>query len=462
MKNLLLFLPGLFLCASLGARPLATQQSDLAFIRSKLKFYYAGHAESRQIQCLGNGVESIVGDGTASFWKNPSLQPVHQLIKALVEPPGEGGDLKLQYLAANILRVKDLPVAVIFFNDARPVGAESWFPCVQKGRVHPCNKTCRECSRDEKCFGGVVRLGLHFLREQGYKISEATFLHELTHTQDWSEELESLFVVHQRSYRYGADDSHHPLELLPNRRRAYREGIANVASFFHDELEMEIIFNHLKKDGLLVEITKPGVSITSSSNPDISPDVWLYDRILNETGYRGETPIPAIFRQYRLYKPRFVPPRFLLHNEFVIGASLARTVEYLHAPEAFFQSIQQVNAILEKDSRDRAAFAVFLELFIKELSGRKDFAELRQELELRNTTAEKDLTYLAPIAFVDYFSTYRAQDLPTFKKLFVDQLDEDLINLYWHYGKDEVRKAALFSATSELTDLEKIIKALRN
>lgn len=451
-----------------GAPLFADAEADRQLLVERLELQYVADpaGASAGLEVLDNE-EVAAGTENGAFWSNASMAPVHTLVRELLQPADQGGDAHFQFLAARVVSIgpAGLKVRVRLLDDATAaltatdgsganVARSRWGGCIRSnGRAWPCARHLRADEGQASTYVGYMWLGAHYF-STGNK--RDTFLHELVHTQDRTSGRAHLFTVGGVRYRYGADDVHYGVELVPDRSMTYKEGIANAVRLMYNTQRAQRYFDlFATNDFLLVEKTQP------PAGSGFHPDAWLYTQ-LQAAGVPEETLPPALLSQYNaniqnnyaFYRIHNLPPRFVLHNEYVLASIIANYLEHV-MPERFFDAVADTNETLFMSSGSGIA-VLFETLCYSGLPEGMEVAEIQS-----SQTGNK--VYLMPLAFADYFTGYRSSSKAEMAQLFEGQLPEIWIDAYWTGYRDAVRQAApgySNGTTPQRTELTDIALAL--
>ena len=86
-------------------------------------------------------------------------------------------------------------------------------------------------------------------------------------------------------------------------------------------------------------------------------------------------------------------------------------------------------------------------------------ADIKQELDDRSyseASFQTPYTFVLPLAYSDYFTAYTSNTKDEFKALFDNELDNDLIDVYWDHFKDNVRINVPIRSGRTWTDMTNI------
>ncbi|XLS29588.1 hypothetical protein ACJD0Z_01925 [Flavobacteriaceae bacterium M23B6Z8] len=428
-----------------------SQSSDIETIKSLLSFTY--FPDPTQDSRFGISNEKVSNNQLEGrFWTDSGIDELQNFVKAILLDGANGGDTTLQNYVAQVLRLNNRRILIYLWNDnasrTRSQYAHANKPCVSdydrsasgvNNRVWPCANYLSVS--DDPNWGGYVHVGQYYGQDKGLQDLKATFIHEFMHTQDPVSALNNRFRVNNHLYRYGADGTHFFIEALPNKRAAYKEAVANVLSLMFNGAGMQRYLRWYANNGnLLVERETPsGFFRVFRSIFGYSDNVWLYDQIKAEIG--PGTP-DAIANGYDAYPIRSLPARFIVHNETITALALAMTSLHVRDIDPFMYAVKKVNtSIVSNQERDPVALIV--NKMALGLTSRGDsVSEIKNQLQ--STGVQNQPYYIVlPLAYFDYFTGFSASSKSDFNALFNNQLDANLLDVYWDYFKDEVRTVSL-------------------
>jgi hypothetical protein len=439
---------------------------DAAYLQGKLSFRYVDNPNntSSTPEILDNAAIAA-GTETGTFWSNAQIPGLKGIVRSLLKAPGRGGDGQLQFVTAQILKILDKPVIIMMLNDVgtplSQAAFNQWDACDNgSGRAWPCasNMDTSDDSR-ESCarklgrpvparrssWAGQMALGQTvFVGDVGWATS--TFIHELVHTQDRSDGRPHMFWVSSQSYHYGADGSHYGVEAVPNLAATYQEGIANTLRLVVNERRRTEMFNWFaNNDVVYVEKalvppgTGPGTLPCYTVVTAPSPDVWLYNQ-LQAAHVPQVTPSggPPAGPGYAYYRIRNLPPRFIVHNEYILALTFSEYARHLGLSK-FMRALKTNDATLFRVSTSPVA-QLYNTLCTIGLDGRS----LSSVVGVSDSGPK---AYMIPLAYADYFTGYRSASKADFASIFEGMLRQEWLDLYWDGYKDEVRAAAPINAT---------------
>ncbi|MGE5178780.1 MAG: hypothetical protein ACM3PF_06800 [Bacteroidota bacterium] len=459
----------------------AAAETDQEYLQRKLSFRYVEQPNdiTKGSDILDN---SAIATGTESgaFW-TAHLPGLQATVRALIKPPGKGGDGNLQYVASQIVHVLDKPVIIMLLNDSGTLNTSAfnhWDACNNgHGKAWPCafnfsNDDDRraDCAkktgkavpgRRDAIWAGQMALGeAVFTGDPGWATS--TFIHELVHTQDRSDGRPHMFWLTGRSYNYGADGSHYGVEAVPNLAATYQEGIANTLRLIVNEKRRKEMFDWFaNNDVVYVEkaLVPPGTGPDAVLPCDLSTsypsdDIWLYQQ-LKKAGAHEITPSggsPA-GPGYAYFKIRDIPPRFIVHNEYILSLTFSEYARHMGLPK-FMAALKANDATLYRVSTSPVA-QLYNTLCFAGLEGRP----------LSSVTGVNEAgpkPYLIPLAYADYFTGYTSKTKADYAAIFEGMLRSEWVDLYWDGYKDAVRGAVPIDAshTPKFDDLTSIAIAL--
>lgn len=485
-KSIFLILCLLFMINSVA-------QNDRSILKDKFRFIYVANPNNNNSIILNN--EQIYsGNETGSFWTNNNINGPKNLVRALLKDNANGGDPTLQYFAAKIVKIVDKPILVYLYDDVTnalsPAAVNQWKMCLDDpgsatAKAWPCasnqstsddfSQSLASCSgesdpgRTDNMWGGLIHLGAHHLNNHPIGWGKGTLIHELVHTQDISDSRFHEFWVNGSNFRYGLDGHHldyhasgYGIEGVPNLAMAYKEGIANTITLLYDEIIANEYFNWFKNnEALLIEVNpnprnsgigtgETGEFLRCLNVISPSPDAWLYD-IMTDAGHAalGIINIPSgSTNQYGVFRIRDVAPKFIVHNEFILAMIFS---EYAHhiSLGRFISALRYSNDKLFRVCASGIA-VLFENMCIEGIPPGETLASLSQS---QSSITEKK--YLLPLAYADYFTSYRSQTKADFEAIFENALPQGWIDLYWDTAKTTVRTAVPMTTLEKgnLTDI---------
>jgi len=453
--------------------------ADRAYLRDKLSFRYVNRpnitAQSPEI--LDNAA-IYAGTESGAFWSSTQVPGLQGLVRSLLGDARHGGDGTLQFYAARIVKILDRPVMVMLLNDTTPLtpaAMNKWDACDDgNGRAWPCasNMSTADDAR-ENCaralnepvparrdgrWAGQMTLGQTVFASGAGGRATSTFIHELVHTQDRSDRRAHMFWLSGRSYHYGSDGTHFGVEAVPNLAATYQEGIANTLRLMVDSDRARRMFGWFaNNDVVYVEKVPPSTS-GSSAQPcwttvtAPSADIWLYSQ-LRAAGAREITRSPNPNPGYAYFQIRSIPPRFIIHNEYILALTFSEYARHLGIGK-FLRALQTNDATLFRVSTSPIA-QLFNTLCRAGLEG-------RSLSSVQGVSDAGPKPYMIPLAYADFFTGYQSRSKADFASIFEGMLDGDWVDLYWDSYKDEVRAAVPIAATRtpEFGDLTNIAMAL--
>ena len=464
MKTLLKISICIFIAsATIGLRAQSTQADHLV-IADKFRFYYYDDVTSTTTYLVSN---SAVRQGTESgaFWSNTAMAKFHEFIRALLKAPNNGGDATLQYYAAKLVKITNRPIMVNLWNDTsaftRSSVAASNKPCQDSDNfAWPC--ASHWTSAQNSFWGGYMHIGIHHSTSKGLHWLKDTFLHELMHTQDATLQLGNSFIVFGINYRYGADGSHYADEATPNKRLAYMEAIANVAPMYYHFSEFEQWFTWFTdNEYLYIERNAPPNWVRTLGQlfgAGYNDNVWLYDEIRNYPGMGNGSPAPGD-SDYMRYRIQTLPGKFILHNEMIMAMMITMTSMHVAEIDPFIWAAKTFNTRISSN-QNQDPLALFVKIFAEGmLQSDETIADIKRELDSRNyssASVDTPYTFILPLAYSDYFTAYSSSNKNEFKALFNNEMDNNLIDIYWDHFKDRVRNNVQIRSGRRWTDMTDI------
>jgi hypothetical protein len=453
----------------------AADEADRTYLRGKLVFYYVDRPNviTQFPEVLDNAAIAR-GTETGTFWSSTQVPGLQKLVRSLVKAPGQGGDEYLQTLTAWIIKILDKPVMLTLLNDADTLSSNAfsrWDAC-DDGRKHawPCASNMAsmddwrtQCAQKNgetaparrDTWAGEMALGQAVFTSGAGGNPIATFVHELVHTQDRSDRQDVRFWLSSRWYNYGSDGKHYDVEAVPNLRASYQEGIANTMALFVDSHTRQRMFQwYADDDVVMVEraLTPQGVYLNDHPCASLftfpSQDIWLYDQ-LRAAGAAEIHPTPNPYPAYAYYKIRDIPPRFIVHNEYIISLTFSEYAWHLGLGK-FLKALKTNDRLLFRTPESPIA-KLYETLCTMGLEGRPLASVL-------NVNEAGPKPYLIPLAYADYFTSYQSRSKSDYAAIFENKLPHEWVDMYWDGYKDAVRSAAVIDAThkpkfDDLTDI---------
>lgn len=426
-------------------------QSDTETIRGLLRFtYFPEPTEDRRFPIVNNSVSS--GTETGRFWEDSGINDLQNFVRAVLKDPSSGGDASLQHSIAEVLKLNNRKILIYLWKDSNSIPRSQYAhrlkPCVSDYdssesatdlHVWPCAAyISREQDRN---WGGYVHVGQHYATAKGYAKLKATFIHEFMHTQDPVSGLNERFTVMNHLYRYGHDGTHFFVEAVPNKRQAYKEGIANVLSILFDNDDLQRYLSWFANNGsIMVEREVPHDFFRVFRRiMGYSDDVWLYNQISAVHGAGVQHPSRS---GYVTYPVRDLNPEFIVHNEMVTAMALGLTSLHVRDIDPFIWAVKKVNTQI-RGNQQQDPFALIVNKFALGLTSRGDsLSEIQNQLQ---STGVQDQPYypVLPLAYFDFFTGYGASSKSEFNAMFSGELDNTLLDIYWDYFKDRVRTVSI-------------------
>lgn len=437
--NILVLL--LFIVGAVGSPIVHATEDDRNILRDRLAFWYVadGTTTPRPAAEVLDNTAVAQGNESGDFWSNSGIPGLHGLVRSLLRAPDNGGDQQLQHFVRQTIDITpgNGRVRIVMFDDvAQPMTPAAtvrlnWGGCPQpNGYMWPC-ATHYDPSN---AHTGAMWLGAHYFATTN-QAKLGTFLHELVHTQDRTDGRPHLFTVGNTNYRYGADGRHYGVELVPNRAMTYKEGIANAIRLMYDGAAARRYIDLVANDDFLwVEKAAP------PAGSGIHPDAWLHAQ-LTAAGVSPD-PVPEALRNrlrddlvnnYDAYRIHNLPPRFVVHNEYILALIISTYTEYVD-PARFFNGLRSTNSALFEASGSGLA-VLFETLCNAGLPAGTTLADVS-----RTSYAEQQ-SHMLPLAYADYFTGFRTGSKTEFASLFENLLPQGWINLYWDIHRPTARAA---------------------
>jgi hypothetical protein len=415
------------------------QTSDRDLITQKIRIRYIPHPNTAPLEVIRIPVGQVLGTGFIfGTGSENGMNVCARFLKHLLRPVGRGADdgqPLLQQTIANTLRITGDSVVVDIYHDDQVLNAFAKTNYLNDPAYHD-DHVWPAAWRDDTgpaASGGNhtahIQFGENFAGGYGITEMRRTFVHEMMHTQDFSDVRAHIWG----RFRYGADGDHYGFELLPNVADAFGEGIANSMTYIYSRISRnEVIRWFANNDYCVIEMPPADNVITRNHLPARSE--WVYTQVssTNPPG-AGLVSSDTVFRGYRVYRLAEMPSRFLMQNEQIvamIGAEYALKV----GMNKYFQALRSGNGRLFRVST--SAHARWFEALSNEaIPDGITMNDIR-------TTSRASMPYLFALALADYFTYYRSTTLDQFKAMFENSLSQDWVNVYWTVGKDITRRAA--------------------
>jgi hypothetical protein len=448
--------------------------TERTYLRGKIVFYYVDTPNTvTSLPEILNNAAIATGTETGGFWTSTKVPGLQRLVRALLKPPGQGGDDYLQMVTTWILKVLDKPVMLTLVNDVdAPLNSAAmtrWDACDDgNGRAWPCASNMSNmddfrarCAKMQgktapprrDYWAGQMTLGQTVFSTGSGGNTMATFIHELVHTQDRSDREDVRFWLSNRWYNYGADGTHYTVEAVPNLRATYQEGIANTMALFIDSDTRKKMFDWFSNnDVVLVEkaIVPQSVYLNTHSCASAwefpSQDIWLYNKLI-AAGAKEIAPNPK--SAYANFQIRSIPPEFIVHNEYIISLTFSEYAWHLGLGK-FLRALKSNDALLFRTQNSPIA-KLYETLCTMGLEG-------RPLSSVQNVNEAGPKPYLIPLAYADFFTGYQSRSKADYAKIFENKLPQAWVDMYWDGYKDAVRASAVIDAThkprfDQLTDI---------
>ena len=458
LRIYVLMLPVLWLGIHYGY---AQEEDPRPYLMEKLRFYYVeAPNDSSQTPFLLDNKKIAANDTSGyygEFWTSLNMESARALVRGLLGTPENEGDLALQGYAKKICQIQDKPVEVWLYNDVDSLNAfamDTYNPCTDnEGYVWPCASSFKEGNEKFEEWAGYMHLGAINMNTYGAEWTKATFLHELMHTQDHSDIRAHIFHSYEAGkwYHYGSDENHYFAEAVPSLTSAYQEGIANTISMLYNEKEARQTFTWFaNNDYLLVETT-----YDSTAAIEVPARAWLYHRIRQATNddgddLSGEDQDSVVIANYRGYRIRELPPKFIIHNEMIIALIFFKYVEHSNL-ETFIDAVIATNFTDPSMSPLAQTFKSLCEAGLP---------EGETVLTVRKLPVDTPKPYLLPLAYADYLTGYTAMNKQEFSEIFEEELPQPWIDLYWDTAKQDVRTVVPLDDRTSYEDLGAIARTL--
>jgi hypothetical protein len=184
-------------------------------------------------------------------------------------------------------------------------------------------------------------------------------------------------------------------------------------------------------------------------------DVWLYNQIKAVAG-PGTQLADKTLANYRGYKVRDLPPRFIIHNEQIIALIFSEYVRHVGFSK-FIQALKESNNELLRVCASGVAL-----LFKRLCDAGLPIDETLTSLIERGQSINRPQPYLLPLAYADYFTGYRSNTRDEFESIFEGApYMSSYATYYWEGERQNVRATVpLTNRVPRWEDLTNIAIAL--
>ena len=459
----LLLVVFLFIAGNIQANTHSADQ-DRAYIASKIKFVYVPYPNSKNptTETLDNH-NIQAGKTTEKFWEDTYNPGAHNLVKALLLSPSNGGDQQLQYMVTRILKIRDKPVLIYLLNDHNlellPKVADVFGGSVKDGKAWASGNNMEKLDAFSKAmvkcegaaskavplaFAGYMTLGTTYLNENQTSKTYTSFVHELGHTQDRHVKSDLSFYIGNESFIYGKDGSHWISEIIPSRAHAYHEGLANAFSYLYRHQRFNAQYDWFKDNGALrVELVyvdrnaQPSADAVCMGATRPSQNIWIYEEIKNqnisESQSRKSYSNPAT--DYAFFSLQDLPPQYLVHNETIIALTVYSYVKLTNFSR-FSYIVSSANEQIARRQHD-APLSELLDAMGRSHLNKGESLDDIFFHQAKPTTPQK---YMLPLALIDYYTGYNAKNQDDLIKMagYHANMQKWLI-LYWPH-RETIRK----------------------
>ncbi len=437
----------IFLLLLLGTGLLSmANDADRTYIMSKLDIRYVARPNDAAYSPeILNKTQIAAGTEAGAFWTNTVMNGPQRMVRALLRGSSAGGDDEFQSYVANVLRITNKTIMVYLIDDSTgnitisPAAETRYGICTDnRGKSWPCAN-----NNSTGAYGGEIRMGtVYFASERVIQDAYGTVIHELVHTQDYSDGREHMFYANGRYLVYGRDGDHYDVEAVPDLAFTFKEGIANTLSLSYRRSMANHYFQWFAGNGdLMVERT----NLSAGHAGGISPDVWLYDQLIAA----GVTPY-GTGGGYGFFHIRNVPTRFIVHNEMILALIFESYIEHV-GKQAFFNALKEINPRMQNVSTSGVAL-----LFQEVCEAALPTGQTLASVSVSSPSAARP--WLLALAYADFFTSYSARTKDEFKQIFESFPNmSEWADLYWDGGaKDQVRTSVRMPARptfGQLTDI---------
>lgn len=423
-----------------------SQTTDRDLIAQKIRINYVPHPNTPPVLVITVPVRRVLitdgfifGTTTENGMTNCAI-----LLKQLFRPVGRGeadGQSSFQQMIANSLRITNDSVILNIYSDDQPLNAyakanylhdpeyrhEHIWPAGWRGDSNPGTV---EHPNPGTHHIGFIHFGESFATAYGIAEMRRTLVHEIMHTQDYSDVRTHIWG----RFGYGPDEHHTCYELIPNIADAFGEGIANSMTFVYSSSTINEAISWFANNELCIVETPPSDADIQSHHLPARAN-WIYTQISSTT---PPGPGMAAALGYRGYHLADLKPRFLMHNEQIIGIIGAEYALKL-GKSKYYQAIQTGNGSLFRVSTSAHA------RWFEALSTTAIPSGLSMNVIPRSSQPE--MPYLFALALADYFTYYQSTTPEEFKTMIDSSFSSDWANLYWLAGRETVRRVAPITLT---------------
>jgi len=279
-----------------------------------------------------------------------------KFMENLLLPPAQGGDQRLQEYVAYVLLMTRQKIQFNLINDGavvlplairdkygicdwtdskKAISHKSW-PCARTFG-HPSTFDRTNCAAEPtRPWGGEFTMGEAFLSfyDGSQDYVRGTIVHELVHTQDWTDAAWQHYNATAGFAAYGRDGTHFYDEVLPSKEYTFMEGLANSMSFNYEKVVDKAIKKILIGDTFKVEIPPSPLTVNNSCGKTVplSPDVSIFFQLINS----GTDTVNRIFiskpdSNYSYFSTKSLKPKDLFfHNETILACIFGKCLQYVY------------------------------------------------------------------------------------------------------------------------------------
>ena len=435
-----------FLCA----------QDPRAYLKDKLilKYVASPNAASPSHEVLSN-TEIYAGTFNGNFWSNANMNGTKALVKALLCATAQGGDVQLQRLASEIIKIRNKPVEVFLLDDLNitlaATATSNYADCQSGGKFWPCASGLPQSNPN----AGKMYLGAHFFsnynpmswpasRIRAYRYG--VFLHESTHTQDNVSWRAHLHYLGGRWFSYGSDGTHYLDEILPDVNATYMEAIANAFAMYYDQDYYNDTFFWFAQGGNMTVEHPPASGPPGFTSWQPTFQARSITPLRTRTVSLGTTPPSST--TYSDYRMDQVPLDIIMNNENILAVMLESVRRY-GGTTPYMTALKTSNGELFNSPANPVATLFRNMCRVGLPSGVRDITDLN--------ASTGNAAYVFPLALADFFTGYQSQTKAQFKQIFSNQAYMDpWIDSYWDHHRATVMAAA--PLTCGIGDLVNLIK----
>ncbi|MEO5564254.1 MAG: hypothetical protein ABIR18_12485, partial [Chitinophagaceae bacterium] len=219
MKKIILIITGAFLIPLISL-----SQSNRDFIAQKIRINYIPHPNTPPHEIIRIPVNRVLATSGYIFGttSESGMTVCAKFLKHLLRPIGSGADdgqPLLQETIAGILRITGDSIVINIYKDDQPLNAYAKAEYLMDPNytdTHVWPAAWRDDVNPDPGARGIIHqgnihFGENFAGDNGIVEMRRTFVHEMMHTQDFSDVRLHIWGA----FRYGSSDGHYGFELIP-------------------------------------------------------------------------------------------------------------------------------------------------------------------------------------------------------------------------------------------------------